>query len=193
MAATPKHKLTILLLLTLGPRRSEIAHCCDIDWDTRTMRIAGTKTLKSNRVVPIPPELYEHMKELKDAGKWEGFPTISGRRVYNMVIGTCRRAGIPERHPNDLRGTASRRMRQAGVDAEVRAAVQGNSPAMQERTYTQTHTLLDVMREGLDGTKRLTPPSVKCPSEGDGPTANPSPPTPISAAKSRRKPPSTAG
>ena len=127
------------------------------------MRIAGTKTATSDRVVPSPDELYEHMKALKDAGRWEGFPKVSGARIWKLVRMTCRRAGIPDRHPNDLRGTASRRMRQAGVDAEVRAAVQGNSARMQEQTYTQTHTLLDVMRAGLDATKRLTP-SVKCPS-----------------------------
>ena len=192
MAATPRHKLTILLLLTLGPRRSEVGKIEAIDWEAQTMHIAGTKTRRSDRVVPIPDELFEHMQQLKAAGRWEGFPKVTGARIWKLVRRTCERAGIPPRHPNDLRGTASRRMRQAGVDAEVRAAVQGNSPEQQERTYTQTHTMLDVMRAGLDATKRLTP-SVKCPSADADPTDDLTPPTPISAAKTQRKSGSDAG
>ncbi|MET0411060.1 MAG: tyrosine-type recombinase/integrase [Polyangiaceae bacterium] len=174
LAATPRHKLTILLLLTLGPRRGEIARCGDVDWEAQTMRIAGTKTEKSDRVVPIPPDLLDHMLQLRAAGKWEGFPQVSAARIGKLVRDTCKRAGISRRSPNDLRGTASRRMRQSGVDAEIRAAIQGNSARLQEETYTRTHTMVDVMRAGLNATKRLTP-SVKCPSGEAGTAANPSP------------------
>jgi integrase len=170
LAATPRHKLTVLLLLTLGPRRKEVARLCtDVDWEARTMRIAGTKTVKSDRVVPIPDELFEHMLQLRAAGKWEGFPRVSPSLIGKMVRQLCKRAGIPRRSPNDFRGTASQRMRQGGVDAEVRAAVQGNSARMQEATYTQTSKLVDVMRGAVNAPKRLTA-SVKCPS-ADGGTA----------------------
>lgn len=159
MAATPRHKLTALLLLTLGPRRKEVASLCtDVDWNAQTMRIAGTKTDESDRVVPIPDELFDHMLQLRAAGKWEGFPRVSPSLIGKMVRQLCKRAGIPRRSPNDFRGTASQRMRQGGVDAEVRAAIQGNSARMQEATYTQTSKLVDVMREAVNSTKRLTPP-----------------------------------
>lgn len=159
MAATPKHKLTILLLLTLGPRRSEVRKIGEIDWNKQTMWINGTKTNNSKREVPIPDELFEEMQAIRARDEWIGFPQVSGARIYQMVRQACRRAGISPRHPNDLRGTASRRLRAAGVDAELRGAIQGNSARMQEQTYTQTHTMVEVMRDALKSTKRIKSPS----------------------------------
>lgn len=159
MAATPKHKLTVLLMLTLGPRRSEVRKIGDINWDNQSMWINGTKTKNSKREVPIPDELFEEMQAIRARGEWVGFPKVTGRRIYAIVRSTCKRAGIRVRHPNDIRGTASQRLRAAGVDAEVRAAIQGNSARMQEETYTQTHTMIEVMRDALDSTKRIKSPS----------------------------------
>lgn len=165
LACTPEHKLTILLFLTLGPRRSEIGKVGAIDWTARTMWIHGTKTKRSNREVPIPEELWEEMEAQRRAGTWKGFAKLSNSRVYKIVRAACKRAGLDGRHPNDLRGTASQRMRAAGVDAEVRAAIQGNSAAMQEQTYTQTHKMIDVMREAVDSTKRIKSPSANASKE----------------------------
>jgi len=155
LAATPKHKLTILLLLTLGPRRSEVGKIGEISWEKQTMWILGTKTENSKREIPIPDELFEEMQVVRARGEWKGFPNVTGRRIYAIVVSTCKRAGIPRRHPNDIRGTASRRLRAAGVDAELRGAIQGNSARMQEQTYTQTHTMTEAMREALAATKRI--------------------------------------
>lgn len=167
MAATPQHKLTILLLLTLGPRRSEVRKIGEVNWDRQTMWIHGTKTNNSNREVPIPDELFEEMQAIRERGEWKGFPKVSPTRIYAVVKQTCQRAGIPRRHPNDLRGTASRRLRTAGVDAEVRAAIQGNSARMQEQTYTQTHTMVEVMRDALASTKRIKSPSPSASKESN--------------------------
>ena len=165
LAATPKHKLTVLLLMTLGPRRSEVAKIGEVDWDRKTMWIHGTKTKNSNREVPIPDELFEEMLSLRARGEWNGFPKVTGRRILAIVVQTCKRAGIPRRHPNDLRGTASQRLRAAGVDAELRAAIQGNSARMQEQTYTQTHKMVEVMRDALASTKRIKSPSPNASKE----------------------------
>lgn len=154
LAATPKHRLTVLTYITLGPRLSEVNAIEAIDWNAATLHIAGTKTVKSKRTVPIPPELFALMSDMRARGEWRGFPQLSRRRLDTIIRTTCVRAGIGPRSANDLRGTASQRMRLAGVDAEVRAAIQGNSALMQQQTYTQTHLLLDVMREAVEATDK---------------------------------------
>lgn len=161
MAANPTHKLVLLVMVLLGVRRGEYSRFGDIDWARQLIHVKGTKTGRSDRWVPIPNELFEHMCEMRAAdGGWPGFPKYSYKAIYAIVTTVCERAGLGHRHPNDIRGTHATLLALQGVSAAERAALQGNSEAMQIRTYSQPHTQPEALRPAVDKMPRIRAPRV---------------------------------
>lgn len=193
-ALGPRHKLLGLVFLTLGPRLSEVAKIDEIDWKKRLLHIAGTKTDGADRWVPIPPELWEHMEALCERCEWAGFPRMSDSHVGKVLSRACKRAGIGTRSSNDFRGTWSTNATLAGLAPEIRAAIQGNSPTQQLKTYSQPGTRPDELHDAVKrGVPRVAQPSVKYPSADGHSTDDLAPPTPITSAKTLRKSSADAG
>jgi integrase len=155
MALPYGQRLLGIALITLGPRASEIAKIDDIDWEARTLWVYGTKTAGSRRQLPIPDELFAHMKELERWGQWKGFPKITRQAIDKTVRKACKRAGIGPRSVNDLRGTWATLAALDGVSAEIRAVWQGNSPQMQARVYSQPGLMPEEMRHAARVAPRL--------------------------------------
>lgn len=159
LAAKPRHKLPLMVLVLLGVRRKEYRLLTAVDWDRQLIYIAGTKTKRSKRWVPIPDELFEHMLELKAAnsGEWPGFRPYSTSNLYLIVKTTAKRAGLGHRHPNDLRGTHATLLALAGVSPAERAAMQGNSELMQSSVYSQPHTAPEALHAAAAKMPRIRP------------------------------------
>ena len=160
LALHPRQKLLGLVLLSLGCRASEVAKLQDdtIDWEARTVWLYGTKTKRSRRQLPIPDELFAVMQELKQAGKWKGFPKQSRQAIDQVVRAACKQAGIGPRSVNDLRGTWATLAALKGIGADVRGAFQGNSADTQVRYYTQPSLMVEELREAVRAAPRITPP-----------------------------------
>jgi integrase len=197
LALHPRQRLLGLTLLSLGCRASEVAKIDDssVDWEAKSLRLRGTKTRRSDRTLPIPEELHAYMLELKNAGKWRGFPKQSRQAIDQVVRAACKRAGIGPRSVNDLRGTWATLAALKGIGPDVRGAFQGNGPATQARYYSQPALLVEELRSAVASAPRITPPrpSVKCPSGNADSGDDLAPPTPIGSAKSQRKTASEPG
>ena len=164
LAVKPKYKLTVLTVACLGLRTSEYRKIAQIDWDTRMVQIAGTKTKRSKRWIPVPDELWEVMDGMRARGEWRGFPRVSDKMIDVTVRNACIRAGIGPRSVNDLRGTYSTALALQGVSAADRAALQGNSELMQVQSYSQPHLRPEELRPSVDKLPRITRPNpcIKC-------------------------------
>lgn len=163
LCVPPQHKLLILTFICLGCRASEVRKIDNdsIDWQEQTLWMLGTKTRGSRRQLPIPDELFTLMCELRARGEWKGFPKTSRSTIDKVVRTACNRAFGEARSTNDIRGTWSTLAALEGVDVELRAAFQGNSPAMQHRTYAQPGLMPDEMRKAvMRGVPRIKPPTA---------------------------------
>lgn len=156
LAVKPRHKLTVLTMVSLGLRTSEYNKITDVDWRRRMVVVAGTKTKRSHREVPIPDELFELMESMRARGEWKGFGRWNVSTIDRAVRRACVRAGIGPRSVNDLRGTYATALALAGVSAAERAALQGNSELMQVRTYSQPHLRPDDLRPAVDKLPRIS-------------------------------------
>lgn len=160
MAASPQHKLPLLVYCLLGVRREEYLLMQEVDWKKRLIHVAGTKVNRADRWIPIPDELWEHMQPLRK--EWKGFPHFSVTSLYMMVVRTAKRAGLGHRHPNDLRGTWATQAALRGVSAAERAAIQGHSEAMQVSTYSQPQRDPEALRGAMEGMPRIAGAPTTC-------------------------------
>jgi integrase len=168
LAAKPHHRFVCLALPLLGIRASEWNKITEIDWARRMLFCDGTKTDRSPRWIPIPEELFELMDEQRRRGEWTGFPNIPRDAIDHIVRSTCKRAGIGARSANDLRGTYATALSLQGVSAAERAALQGNSELMQQRTYSQPHLQPEALRGAVDKLPRITRARTKTNNEETG-------------------------
>lgn len=189
-ARKPKRRVVLLVALSLGLRRGEYAELREVDWQRRLIHIAGTKTKRSDRWVPIPDELFEHMVALRAAngGEWPGFPKYSYSALNQIIVSTAEHAGLGHRHWNDLRGTWSTQAALRGVSPADRAALQGNSELMQIRTYSQPHLHAEELRSAVQNMPRLTvSPRIAGASANTGSTAKTTERAGAQAAKTQGK------
>jgi integrase len=168
LAAKPHHKFVCVALPSLGIRASEWNMITEIDWTRRMLFVNGTKTKRSKRWVPIPDELFELMDDARRRGEWSGFPEIRRDALDHIVRSTCKRAGIGPRSANDIRGTYATALALQGVSAGERAALQGNSEMMQQRTYSQPHLQPELLRGAVDKLPRITRTKTKPRDEETG-------------------------
>jgi hypothetical protein len=157
-ARKPKRRIVLLVALSLGIRRGEYDCLAEVNWESRLIHVAGTKTEDSDRWMPIPDELFEHMLAIKrtHGGVWPGFPIYSYSALNQIIVSTAERAGLGHRHWNDMRGTWSTQAALRGVSAAERAALQGNSEAMQVRVYSQPHLDAEQLRPAMENMPRMT-------------------------------------
>lgn len=155
LALKPRHKFIGLSFACLGFRASEYNKVTEVDWDRQMLYVAGTKTKRSKRWVPIPDELFEVMMAMRDRGEWKGFGGVSERQIDNIIRKTCEHAKIGPRSSNDIRGTYSTNLALQGVSAAERAALQGNSELQQQQTYAQPHLRPEELRDAAAKLPRI--------------------------------------
>jgi integrase len=122
----PHRQLWMLVAVFTGGRDSEVdgLEWRHIDWNERMIWLAGTKTQKSARWVPLHPVLKEVLSRHSNqtghiVGEWS-----NARRD---LAAACKRIGIPRVSPNDLRRTYASWMKQQGVDSKAVAELLGHS------------------------------------------------------------------
>ena len=139
MARTLPHRAAWLALaLGTGARRSEVERIRreDVRLDLGTVTIRGTKTDKSDRVVPVlsltRPFLAAALAWGEHAGRLVQRWTNVGRDLPGLLVGL----GYQRATPNDLRRTLATWLRAAGAEASLVAEVLGHTDSrMVERVY----------------------------------------------------------
>lgn len=130
-----------------GLRRGEIAaiRWPQVDFDAGLITLEkGETKMGEPRSVPI---LDGDMRDLLTAAKkerdekWPKSPWVfnrSGERILDFRWAwdeACNRAGVPGLHFHDLRRTAVRNMRRAGIPQVVRMKISGHKTDSMERRY----------------------------------------------------------
>ena len=105
----------------------------DIDWDGGTVRLRGTKTRRSARVVPI---LSSTRCYLVAAHRCMPFGSWGRSNASRDLNAAADRAGVGRLRPTDLRRTAAMWLRQSGASASAIAEYLGHtSSRMVEQVY----------------------------------------------------------
>lgn len=130
-----KRRLFVVMTVYLGLRLSEALSLdwADVDLERGWVLIAGTKTQKSRRLVPLPPAL----KEILSAEKSKKGRVLSpwGNVRRDLAV-ACEKAGIDPVTPNDLRRTFASWLKQAGVDSFTVGKLMGHTTSrMVELVY----------------------------------------------------------
>ena len=136
----PKRRLWALAAVYTGARRSELQNLQwqGIDWTRGLVRIRGTKTKGSHRLVPLHPrlaaELQPHKRDLGPVlSPWEN-------AIRDLAV-ACKACGLQKCTPNDLRRTFASWLKQAGQDSFVVAQLLGHSSSrMVELVYGRLDT-----------------------------------------------------
>jgi integrase len=134
----PHRGALVAVCVALGCRSGEAFRLLptDIDWQRGTVLIRGSKTAGSRREVPIL-SLYRPLLERAT----EHLPLQPWGKHIRDIKAACRRAGIEECSPNDLRRTHSTLLIEAGVDRDVVRRLLGHTTtAMVDRVYGQPTT-----------------------------------------------------
>ena len=184
LASLGEWRLATLMwvLVLLGLRKGEALGLAwrNLDWEAATLEISQqvqqvngktrlsptTKTATSRRVLPIPPQLLERLREhwreqqeeihlRGDDWKEHGliFPsevgTPIGPRNFNEAWKlACARAKLRHIRVHDLRHTCATLLAEQGVGIEVRAKLLGHSAASITAEYT--HINLAMVREAVE-------------------------------------------
>jgi len=122
-------------ILATGARLGESAAAQpdDIDWDGGTVRLRGTKTRRSARVVPI---LSSTRCYLVAAHRCMPFGSWGRSNASRDLNAAADRAGVGRLRPTDLRRTAAMWLRQSGASASAIAEYLGHtSSRMVEQVY----------------------------------------------------------
>lgn len=136
----PARKLWIITAVYTGARMSELEGLTWKDVRGSEIHVRGTKTERSDRIVPLHEVLKDALGE-RGIGK---LVPLWGK-VNRDLKAACKRAKIDPVSPNDLRRTFASWLLQAGVTSSVVAALLGHT----------TTTLVDLTYGKLDqGTLR---------------------------------------
>jgi integrase len=157
-----ERKSWVLLAVFTGGRLSELESLTwgDLNFGKAQIHIRGTKTARSDRFIPMDPELAELLLPLRAeadqpvAGKW--------RNVRRDLRKACEKAGIEPVSPNDLRRTFASWLKQAGRDSLAVGKLLGHtSSRMVELVYghLDQKTLQQAM-EALPSLSALTGPNL---------------------------------
>lgn len=143
----PERQTWLLTAVYTGARLSELCALAwpDVDFVTGIVHLRGTKTERSDRLIPLHPRLAARLKaERRHRG-----PILApwGSVRHDLAV-ACRRVGAPVVTPNDLRRTFASWLVQAGVSSYVVAQLLGHSSStMVERVYGRLahHTMFAAM------------------------------------------------
>jgi integrase len=162
-----------VVVLNLGLRQSEALDLTwdDVDLERAELRVAGTKTAASRRVVPMPATVVEAMRRHRARQREERvaariwvdpdlvFPTSVGTRYDKRGItrwwhGLTIRAGVGRRRFHASRHTAATLMLNAGVPLETVSKVLGHaSYAITADVYAKPGA--DMLRQAADAMDRV--------------------------------------
>ena len=135
----PDRAARVAFILATGARlgESDRAQRGDIDVRTGYVRVRGTKTKASARIVPLVGmsiRLAEHALEYAEGTGVMFFRPWSN--VRRDLADACERAKIEKVTPNDLRRTCATWLRQSEVEPHLIASVLGHTDSrMVERVY----------------------------------------------------------
>jgi integrase len=145
----PKRAIVAFLLATGATYPSELANLrrSDVDLETWSVRLRGTKRASRDRTVPIVPW----------AREWVGLamPHLPFARWTNIrrdLHQACDRARIGRVSPNDLRRTAATLLRTAGIEPHLIGRFLGHGDSrMAERVYgrLRDETFADLLESRL--------------------------------------------
>lgn len=140
----------VLFIVATGARwlESVKARREDVDTHAGTVRLRGTKTEGSARIVPYGalPFGHELMDRVLALSPSKGLLFRPWTSMAGDLIRACERLHMAPVSPNDLRRTCATWLRQAGVEPHLIAAVLGHADSrMVERVYGRLPTdALDV-------------------------------------------------
>jgi integrase len=111
---TPARALWVRVAVYTGARKEEInaLQWEDIDWQAGTIAIAGTKTKKSARQIPLAAPLRALLEPIQQP---DGPLVVRWACPSTWLWRVCERAGIPRCSPHDFRRTFASWLLQRGV------------------------------------------------------------------------------
>lgn len=138
----------------------------DVDWEEMTIHIAGTKTEKANRTVPVTEEFMDRLQEMESRASCPYMVEYKSGPVNKLRRGpqnAARRAGIKYRFVMyDIRHLYATSLLNSGADLAAVSALLGHADieTTQRRYY---HLMKGEKRRAVDGKPRLkeTKPNSK--------------------------------
>lgn len=156
----------VLLAVLTGGRLSEIESLTwgDLDFDRSLIHLRGTKTERSDRIIPMDSGLAELLAPMRResgeavAGHW--------KNVRRDLRKACEKARIEPVSPNDLRRTFASWLKQAGRDSLAVGRLLGHtSSRMVELVYG--HLDQKTLRDAIDALPALATLMGPAPSVPD--------------------------
>jgi integrase len=132
-ACHPSYRDHVILYLQMGLRESELYKLDLPDFARGTVRVRGTKTLRSDRTVDLSPDAAAALRRT-------GVPVPRWRHRDRALKAACKRAGVPPGSTNALRHSFATLMAMADVPILKLAAMMGTSVRMLERVYTHLNS-----------------------------------------------------
>lgn len=142
-------QLWLLLAVYAGARLSEVEglHWADVDLAQRELRLRGSKTAGSFRIVLLHTRLEAALKAVTLRG--DGPVVETWGNVRRDLAAACKRVGVVRVTPNDLRRTFSSWLVQRGVSNFTVSRLLGHSTTkMVDRVYG--HLSKQALREAID-------------------------------------------
>lgn len=156
-----RYKWLMLFYLHTGARRAEALAITwqDIDQEGKLIRIPGTKTEGSDRLIPLTDEVAEILEEQRKQNDKERTARLQGKVhrapdciVFPFALEQTSRAFkklCPSHHLHDLRHTFITRCAESGVNVTVCQQIVGHSTAdMSLNVYT--HVMDNFKRKELE-------------------------------------------
>lgn len=143
----PERQTWLLSAVYTGARLSELCALAwqDVDFAASIVHLRGTKTERSDRLIPLHPRLAARLQAER---RHRGPVLAPWGSVRRDLAVACRRVGVPVVTPNDLRRTFASWLVQAGESSYVVAQLLGHSSStMVERVYGRlaSHTMFAAM------------------------------------------------
>ena len=169
---SPERQRWVIVAVLTGGRLSEIEGLTwgDLDFANQQIHIRGTKTDRSDRIIPMDRELGELLGQMRK-GDSEAVAG-GGSNVRRALEKACAKAKIEPVTPNDLRRTFASYLKQAGRDSLAVGKLLGHtSSRMVELVYghLDQRSLRHAM-EALPSVQSLISPSAAADTHREDPT-----------------------
>jgi len=166
-AATPVHRIVLMLLYSTGLRRAELTRLqlSDVDSDRMVIHVRGGKGRKDRDVMLSPKmldELRQYWRGLKRKPKTWLFPggrwhsrteqPMTDKVVWHACHEAAQRAGIDKRvHPHTLRHSFATHLLEDGVDLRTLQLLMGHGDLKATTVYLHlSHRHLQATTSPLD-------------------------------------------
>ena len=155
--APPHIQRVIKIIMNTGcrPGQTELLKIkySDVDFESKVIRIRGTKTIRSDRYVPVQDEFLDAIKEWQKDARTEHLVEFRGKPIKcinGAFLRSVQRAGITKDVvPYHLRHYFASIMVASNVDIKTVSVLLGHSsPAMLFNTYC--HLIGDTKRQAIE-------------------------------------------